>query len=178
MPRYYFSIILSLFLLITTLSIEANQPIKNSDYSLSNNGFFIENRGQLINMEEQKQIPSILYYSNSDNISVYLQNNSISYLFFNWNEEELNPNPYSVSKFNAPSDWMRIDMILEGANPFAKAVAEDKQSCYFNFYYPQCSDGVTKALAYKKVIIKDVYPLIDWVIYFSQNGNLKHGFSL
>ncbi len=63
--------------------------------------------------------------------------------------------------------WMevyRMDVELIGANKNAELVTEDKQEYTENYYLPQCPDGAT-AHSYSRVIYKNVYPNIDWVIY-------------
>lgn len=176
MLQHRFLKVFFLILISSILTLQANNQPKNPDFENSKSGYFIENKGQLVSMEEQKQIPSILYYSNSDNLNLYIQNNSISYLFINSISDEPSEDPHAINRLNASYNWMRIDMVLEGANPNAKALAENEEEFYQNFYYPHCSKGITKVKSFKKIIIKDVYPQIDWVIYFKEDGIFKYDF--
>ncbi len=168
--------ILFLILISSIITAKASNETINPDFTSSKKGYFIENKGQIISMEDKKQIPSILYYSNSDNLNLYIKNNSISYLFINSISDEPSNDPHVISQLNANYFWSRIDMVLEGANSNAKAFADDEQSYYMNFYLPQCPNGLTNLKTFKKITIKDVYPKIDWIIYFKDDGVFKYDF--
>jgi gliding motility-associated-like protein len=60
----------------------------------------------------------------------------------------------------------RMDVTLKGANPNATIVAEGKSNDYV--YYSNA--GTAAAYSYSKIIYKDIYPHIDWVIYTRESG--------
>jgi hypothetical protein len=67
-----------------------------------------------------------------------------------------------------------MDMELVGANPHAEIIAKGKSADYTNYYQPD----LIQTHSYQKVIYKNIYPGIDWVIYStppSPNGEGKGG---
>ncbi len=74
---------------------------------------------------------------------------------------------------NSRTDIYRLDVELIGANKNAELVTEDKQEYTENYYLPQCPDGAT-AHSYSRIIYKNVYPNIDWVIYTNSKFKIQN----
>ena len=56
-------------------------------------------------------------------------------------------------------------------------VFEDEIENYYENYYTQYApDGILFVRLYRKVIIKEVYPGIDWILRYDENGNFHHEF--
>lgn len=68
----------------------------------------------------------------------------------------------------------RMDILLVGADPFA-AITVEQQQDFYQRYYIAGLDGIV-ANAYRKITYHNVYPNIDWVFYFNQDGKLEHDF--
>ena len=56
-------------------------------------------------------------------------------------------------------------------------VFEDEISNYYENYYTQYApDGILFVRLYRKVRIKEVYPGIDWILRYDENGSFHHEF--
>ncbi len=79
--------------------------------------------------------------------------------------------PSRTGDVDSRMEVYRMDVELIGANKNAELITEDKQEYTENYYLPQCPDGAT-AHSYSRIIYKNVYPNIDWVIY--TNSKVKN----
>jgi hypothetical protein len=72
----------------------------------------------------------------------------------------------------------RIDYDLIGGNIKKENITfEDEIPNYYeNFYTQYAPDGILFVRLYRKVIIKEVYPGIDWILRYDENGNFHHEF--
>lgn len=77
-----------------------------------------------------------------------------------------------VDSNRAEAYQMRLQLI--GANTSAKAIKEQEGSFYENYYISGLPQG-SRAMGYGKVVYKNIYPNIDWVLY-SAKGKLKYDF--
>jgi hypothetical protein len=69
----------------------------------------------------------------------------------------------------------RLDVVLVGANKDAQLLKEEQQVYYENYYLPSVGENGATAHSYNRVVYKNVYPYIDWVLY-SKNNQLKYDF--
>lgn len=122
---------------------------------------FFENKGQLINTSNAL-IPEVKYYTNNTSPKLYFQNTSLSYVF-----ERLD----SIN----PDTLDRIDLRFEQSNPFTKAYGFEPQADYLNYVLPQCPTGIDDVKGVQRLMIPNIYPLIDLHYYSNQNG-LKYYF--
>ena len=174
-----FSLIFLLLLLIK--SIYAQDAASESTLFpgiISGNNCFIENQGQIVSMENKTKLPEILFHTNGNSSDIYIKKNSISYVFSKVELPKTNENNFFASHLmdSVKVEWERIDMELIGANPNPKIIKEDITDYYENFYLSQCSSGIIKVNGNKKITFKDIYPNIDWIVYFTNNGLLKYDF--
>eukprot|EP01012_Entosiphon_sulcatum_P064252 TRINITY_DN93033_c0_g1_i1.p1 TRINITY_DN93033_c0_g1~~TRINITY_DN93033_c0_g1_i1.p1 ORF type:complete len:1256 (+),score=112.97 TRINITY_DN93033_c0_g1_i1:144-3911(+) len=71
-----------------------------------------------------------------------------------------------------PVDAYRLDVVLEGANKMAIAEVSEQQKYTEKFYGPAYGPDGASAKSCKRIVYKDIYPNIDWVLYVSGNdGN-------
>ncbi len=141
---------------------------------------FIENLGQFVG-SNQEAIPFVLAKSSAKGIDVYLTQQGISYVFLhqqatNKDQDPLH-NPFMQDSKIPDLNFARVDMCLIGAN-LSKANMQYKepQITKYNYYYAHCPNGIEQVSSYKKITFSEVYPHIDWVIYFDTEGHLKYDF--
>lgn len=141
--------------------------------------FFTENKGQIASLENNSPVPSVLFYSSGKSSNVYLRNDGISYVFYKIFLPEIDPNdPYSSYKTTFNGEWERIDMQLIDCNSNPEIETSETLDYYENFYLAHCPDGITKVRSNKKITYKNIYPNIDWVIYYTENNELKYDFTV
>jgi hypothetical protein len=72
----------------------------------------------------------------------------------------------------------RIDYDLIGGKIKKENITfENEISNYYENYYNQYApDGILFVKLYRKVRIKEVYPGIDWILRYDENGNFHHEF--
>lgn len=69
----------------------------------------------------------------------------------------------------------RMDVELVGANPGAKPEALEPQDYYERYYTATVAERGAVAQTFNRIVYKDIYPHIDWVLYTCA-GKLKHEF--
>ena len=121
---------------------------------------FEPNEGQF-NDETGKSF--VLFRSQGNGVSLFLTKRGISYIFSGEKEGDY------VSG--------QLDIDLKGAklNKDQTSFSEPVGNARFNYYIGSNANGVLNVMHYKKVRIKNVYPGIDWIWHYSDQG-LKYDF--
>ena len=129
---------------------------------------FIENKGQFAD-EKGKVISDVLYNTSLNGVQIYLTKQGLTYLFVEKKEEEENPDG---EKKTIPHRWNRVTMNLKDATiaPSAVSKLDPLPNGFTGYYLPQCPDGILNLSEYGKLIVKNVYPGIDWVLYSGEVG--------
>jgi gliding motility-associated-like protein len=144
-----------------------------------NSAAFEENLGQ-IKYLDNKPAPEVKYVFKQGNLKIFLLKTGLAYQLEKYEQDTnqliLLPQIYPDSYRDSGSflQTYRMDMELVGANPHAEIIAEGKSQDYSNYYQPD----LIQTHSYQKVIYKNIYPGIDWVIYStppSPNGRGKGG---
>jgi len=158
------------FLLIITLSSLANNQINPKIPTSA----FIENVGQLEEMTTLKPVNDVLFYVSTPDAFMYLRKNGISYVFhksiFSVKEEY----DMGIPKIEKV-EWQRVDVDFVNSST-ERVIKEEQVDWKYNFYYAHCPSGITGVRAYKSVTYKNIYPGIDWHIYYNSEGELKYDF--
>lgn len=158
-------------------------PEKEQDKLRANNFLnkmpicFIENKGQ-IKADETGKFPTVLYSSETPGVNLFITEKGLTYLLLNNvnNTKSLSQNYNQTFSNNSWTELDRVDMILKGATIKKENIVAEEQSTSFNQYYlPHCSEGI-KASAYHKIIIKNIYSGIDWVLYNNPEKGFKYDF--
>lgn len=132
---------------------------------------FLENKGQFFNIDNTKN-KNILFKAGFENLDCYITDAGITYTTFVSKPLE---NLDDKSKKLRSISYERIDMKLTGAIIDRKNIVKKNLAPYFYSYYKQ---GIQKEIRIKptnKILIKDVYPNIDWLIYSNDQG-IKYDF--
>jgi hypothetical protein len=123
---------------------------------------FAGNRGQLSK--------EVLLYSKNSNFNIYLTREGLSFVIYANEKTESQKEPKIL--------YSRIDYDLIGGNIKKENITFENEipNYYENFYTQYAPDGILFVRLYKKVKIKEVYPGIDWILRYDENGNFHHEF--
>jgi len=124
---------------------------------------FSLNKGQ-VNKE-------VLLYSRNSGLNIFLTEKGLSFVIYSPKETE--------SKKEQPKiQYSRVDYELIGGNIKKENIIfeEEIENYYENYYTPYAPDGILFVKLYKKVRIKDVYPGIDWILRYDNEGRFHHEF--
>ncbi len=165
-------------------AINVRKLINNNDWN------FVENIGQLADAQGQLH-SDIKYYSHNGGPDIYCRPGMISFVFSKLinNADGTDADLFQAPKANENKldlrrHWedeitnkkistvtSRADMVLLNANPAAQIIGQDKQAYYENYYTSYTPEsGVNKALTYKTIVYKNVYPNIDMLIHAKTSG--------
>jgi len=137
---------------------------------------FCQNMGQICDKNLNAH-SEILFSASLPNLNIYIKKNSIIYQFLKTYSEKgtatFNHKPKENLKKHYASD--QIEFQLVNTNSEIIIETEEKESYFSNFYLANCSNGITNVNSFKKIILKNTYNNIDWVLYFNESG-LKYDF--
>jgi len=151
--------------------------------------FFIENKGQITDQNGSARNDIQFRLAATNGLNIFIGDGAIHYQFNKCDnpqsskyarkrfpDAKSHAENYGAEGADGTMDTMyRMDVELVGANKNARVIAEGKQNYYENYYTaPIGVKGVT-ANAYKRIVYKDIYPNIDWVLYM-EDKKLKHEF--
>jgi len=133
---------------------------------------FSLNKGQ-INKEA-------LLYSKGPGFNVYITQKGLSFTIFSFEKENSKISETDNKPIKENIKVWRIDYDLIGGNiKKENIVFENEISNYYENYYNQYApDGILFVKLYRKVRIKEVYPGIDWILRYDENGNFHHEFEV
>ncbi|MFN8395879.1 MAG: HYR domain-containing protein [Bacteroidia bacterium] len=140
---------------------------------------FLENKGQVLDQRGEPN-PEVLFLTQQLGVKVYITSHGLGYQFERHLTIPKTPDNSTNSR-RPESDSVqvttyRVAMNLIGANPNPVVVAEEPNTYYENYYnIPSAPEGIVSVHSYQRIVVRDVYPQIDWVIY-SQAGAMKYDF--
>jgi hypothetical protein len=123
---------------------------------------FAGNRGQLSE--------KVLLYSKNSNFNIYITKEGLSFVIYANEKTENQKEPKIL--------YSRIDYELIGGNIKKENIVFENEipNYYENFYNENTPYGILFIKLYRKVRIKEVYPGIDWILRYDENGNFHHEF--
>ena len=140
---------------------------------------FVENKGQMTDANNQPA-PYILFKFSSRGMNVFVTEHGLTYVFTK-TEEKLNENDNDeasegeVEEFETERAW--INLSLKGATIKMENIEKlERGSAQFSYYFSHCPNGITGVYGYQKLIIKNIYSGIDWVLYNGNSTGLKYDF--
>lgn len=145
----------------------AKRPLQDIHKDL----LFIENKGQIVD-QHNRQRPDIDFKIETGAITIFIGDGQLHY---QWNK----PSAQQVMQISTPgdvstaTDIYRLDVQLIGADPNAEMITLNRTPYYENYYLPACPNGAT-AHSFGKIIYRNIYPGIDWVIYTQTEGTGEH----
>ena len=144
---------------------------------------FTENRGQVADAKGAR-LSEVLFTARGGGAAVFLTATGIHYQFARTifpegyvhdPREVKDPELQAALRKKLKRETHRFTLELAGANPTPRIRKEEKSDYMENFYLAQCGDGITGVHTYKRVVLEEVYPGIDWVVYSNSQG-IKYDF--
>lgn len=183
------NLILSIFLFSTVQLLYAqNQKPGNITFPYS----FRENKGQITDQQGQPRT-DIDFSLQTPDMALTVGNAQLHYQFVK--TESSNPNDTirkkgltivsrdrqlgnnNIKHFHTPALHVyRMDVLLLNANKQATIIKENGHEEQYRYYNPKNREqGVTTVNAYEKIVYKNIYPHIDWVLYI-KGQDFKYDF--
>jgi len=122
----------------------------------------VQNNGQ-VKSSFQGAPDEVLFYAYQNEMSIFLQGNCISYQFFD-----------GSFRTEKTGESFRTDMVLVGAQKPSKIEALNEND-YFETHYSSSEKKVIVSHSFERIVLNEVYPGIDWVVYATKNG-IKYDF--
>ncbi len=137
---------------------------------------FIENKGQLNDMDG---VPAkgVLYYYSGTEIDVFVTAKGLTYLFKAAEKQKSGETEETTPQIKSTTyRWERADMELPGAVISREnLIGLEAVSSKMRFFVPSHPGGIAVD-QHKRIIFKNIYPGIDWVLYTGKTSGLKHEF--
>ncbi len=159
---------------LTSLQLNTSfgQARNEAANSKSHEGF-LENKCQFTDMAG-KPVPNVLFKAQFGGINVWITTSGITYQTFQIEDPENLDSIHAIQK--KLLKWERIDLTLNGAHiSKSKIITEKPMAGSSNFFLPHCPQGIQDVKRYETIIITDIYPGIDWKIYY-KNSSIKYDF--
>lgn len=159
---------------------------KNSELLKKQPVKFRENMGQMTTYKG-RLLDEVLFKTEAPGVNVWITKSGLIFQTFRVEENEMEESSF-VDKLkekiglNTKDDklktyWERVDLELVGGEINPKNIVKEGAGVTdFNYYLTHCPDGIFGVKEYDKIIIKDVYPGIDWVFYNSDEKGFKYDF--
>jgi hypothetical protein len=157
----------------------ASGPQLAGNFAAGSKFQFQENKGQLAD-EHGNALSDILYYGKDKGISIYCFKDRIAFVFEKHSSVPLSNKLSKVGLTNRVKEnkdtvtAARMELQFIRANPQVQTIAHNKQTAYYNYYLPQCPNGITVG-SYKSLTYKNIYPNIDLQLNCQDKG-LEYSF--
>jgi hypothetical protein len=133
---------------------------------------FTENKGQIATRDG---IPAqgVFFKAEGQHADVYITKTGLYYAYKQFSPIKNKYPQQGAATFN----WCSLNMILENAFISEENIREeDPEPGYSNYYYNFCPNGITHVLTFRKVVLKNIYPHIDWILRANEKGELDYDF--
>jgi hypothetical protein len=143
---------------------------------------FLENKGQMMD-QNGAPVPHVLFKASTPKMNMYITQKGITYVFLKFisgeeeKEKEKEEHLFEKEDENVSVNYCRVDMDLKGAVIKTENVfTEGKSELVSNYYTGNGAQMISDVHEYKKIIIKAIYPGIDWVLYGTTREGYKYDF--
>ncbi|MBX2906984.1 MAG: Ig-like domain-containing protein [Taibaiella sp.] len=157
------------------------QPAKAAAASFKKQLSFIENKGQIVDQNSNLRHDIDFALPAAPGLNVFVGNGALHYQFSKailTTKTTSNDVAHHFLHDTLTSDSIslyRLDVELVGANPNVKPETLEPQAYYERHYTSNVTERGAVAHTFNRIIYRDIYPHIDWVLYTS-GGKLKHEF--
>lgn len=143
---------------------------KNGEVAMSGHAaMFIENKGQITDQYYKYRGDIDFKLPAMSGLNIFIGAGHMHYMWGSKIQQNSTEEEQSTSKIAT----YRLDVFLEGANTGVQPQAMNSAGYYERYYKPGL-DGIV-ANSYYKVVYKNIYDKIDWVLYV-KDGGLKYDF--
>jgi hypothetical protein len=169
-----------LFLCLLTLGASAKNNNKINNGYGSSHLAFTENKGQITDQYHKPRTDIRFGINANSGLNIFIGPDALHYQFSATLTQGTTglsvpgvPGYLTGNTIRASYNMYRMDVELQGANKNALAIPGEQQASYTNYFV----EGIAckTVHSYNKITFKEVYPHIDWVLYFQGNA-LKHEF--
>jgi hypothetical protein len=136
---------------------------------------FISNVGQVLDQYNRPRNDIQFSLAACNGLNIFVGNNSIHYQFSKTEKNNKTDNTHDSIVSATNVTMYRLDVELVGANKHAQLIKEQPRDYCENYILPGSGASGIAAHAFDRIVYKDVYPAIDWVLY-TTGGKLKHEF--
>ncbi len=135
---------------------------------------FTENKGQIAD-QNGNPVPFVLFQASAPGVNIYLTEQGVSYKFIK--KEKRERAQTKDGEENMKIQFSRVDMLLKGASiKKENIITEEPETFLKNYNLTSSPKGILNVRSFKKITVKNVYPLIDWVWYNAAGKGLKYDF--
>ncbi len=115
----------------------------------------------------------MLFQAKGKGMELFVTERGLSYFFLKSSSSAAN----GSSVKEAPVEYCRIDMFLEGSSiKRSNIVASGSMSFLQHYYTNAATEGIRDVHSYEKIVLRDIYPGIDWALYTSGENGFKYDF--
>jgi gliding motility-associated-like protein len=174
-------ILFSVFQFQLLLAGVQNSGQKEIEESFKNQPvLFTENIGQMAD-KEGNVLSNVLFRVATPGTNLYVTKQGLTYFFLEKDSTTSNSKNGSFRLLseteNVKIKWQRVDMSLSGAQiKVENVVKEGVSNSITNYFLENCPNGIYNVHSYEKLVIKEIYPGIDWVLYNSNKNGFKYDF--
>lgn len=151
-------------------------------YSPTNGKYLqiIENKGQVTDQYYQSRY-DIDAKIEGNNVLLFIGDGQLHYQWIREKEPASNQSSQdqrNIIDSNGSSEVLiyRMDVVLLGANKNAKVLFEEPTGYTEHYYKEHTKEVGVHVSGYSKIIYKNIYPNIDWVLYTTREGKIKYDF--
>jgi PKD repeat protein/pimeloyl-ACP methyl ester carboxylesterase len=138
---------------------------------------FTENKGQVASIQGIPQ-SKVLFTAHAAGVKIFITENGIHYQFCKiFNPSSAHQNKKYSSWQDDSVQLIRLDMKLLNSRKPTSIIREQPGSDIENFYLSHCPNGILGVMNFGKIIFKNVYEGIDWILY-TKNGQLEYDFDV
>lgn len=141
---------------------------------------FTENKGQITDQFNRKRT-DVFFKSSNERFDLYITKSGLSYVFKKYEKSDFEEN--YTAKINTQNENEKIqstlyktDLLLINAVILKENIVTKEESDQGVENYLISGDEIKNIKTYHRIIIKNIYKNIDWVLYYNKEKGMKYDF--